>query len=189
MADLTTSLTVDRSSTTATTGVPSIPGVSGLIDQNVTTGDLGTIVAILVAFALGIAKYAPKLGLERTKDAAESKLYENLSQRIEKLTQDFEVVKSDRDSLFLQNAELRTRVHDLEAIEQENTRLRERLEARDRQNEKLLNELLQKNEDFDKLKERFHALEIRLTRTQQEVCAECDRLHELSHRVDSITGA
>lgn len=130
-------------------------------------GPIAAVIASVAAAALAIARYAPRLGLERRKDSIETDLYDRLSKRIETMAAEFDAVKQDRDRLFLENADLRLRVHSLESIEMENTRLRERLAQRELQNERLLEELLKKQSDYSNLQERFHQLELRVTQNEQ----------------------
>ena len=124
---------------------------------------IGTIAAGVAAFAVAFAKFAPRLGLERKEASAGENLIQNLTDRVNKLTEEFSALQADRDRLFREHVEMTAKVKEIENIERSNEELRESLKRRDKQNQELINDLRHSNAQISELTERLHQMEIRMT--------------------------
>ena len=126
------------------------------------TGEVGTVAAFVAAFAVAFARFAPKLGLERKEASASENLIQNLTDRVNQLTEEFATLQADRDRLFREHAEMSAKMKEIVAVERSNEELRESLRRRDAQNENLINDLRHSNLQITELTERLHQMELRM---------------------------
>ena len=141
-------------------------------DFFVNTGEVGTVAAFVAAFALAFARFAPKLGLERKEAAASENLIQNLTDRVNRLTEEFATLQADRDRLFREHAEMSAKMKEIAVIETSNEELRESLRRRDIQNQELINDLRHSTLQITELTERLHQMELRLA-GHPGVCEHC----------------
>ena len=136
------------------------------------TGEVGTVAAFVAAFAVAFARFAPRLGLERKEASASENLIQNLTDRVNQLTEEFAALQADRDRLFREHAEMSAKMKEIVAVEQSNEELRESLRRRDAQNENLINDLRHSNLQITELTERLHQMELRMA-GHAGVCEHC----------------
>lgn len=130
----------------------------------------GATLAALVVFLYVFSKFRK----DSAANSAEASLYNNLSGEVSRLVDRVTALEKENIDLRDENSNLKIRIGELEDMEKDNERLVAKVEQKDAQIERLMNELLGANETTLRLTERIHQLEIRLQGSiPREECAVC----------------
>lgn len=123
---------------------------------------------------MGIYREYKQTGTVGAKAAAEDSLYENLKKQLDANTNAIGVLQSERDAWFAKATRLESEVERLKAFEQMVESMKSRLNEKDKIIESREREIRELMNNMLSMKDRIHALELRLQADELRFCRDCE---------------
>jgi predicted RNase H-like nuclease (RuvC/YqgF family) len=162
-----------------TNAVPAAASVASSQDPLILSITFVAAVVIgLVAIAkplMGLYREYKKTGTEGAKSEAEVFLFTQLQQQIENNTKAIERLQGERDKWFEKATSLEREIERLRVFEMMVTSMKGRLDEKDLIIEARDTEIRQLTRGILDMKDRIHALELRLLQDEKRLCEHCER--------------